>query len=419
MEAEIGLETELKLPYAEHYSFKSPQKIFGKEKLDRYVKEELGKVHPGFNEDSLWDYRLVNAGNVKVVEAFVMDKDFYIEKRLADENISFVFCTEEGRKLSFFEKKKFNERGDVKKGKLLLLIILAASAVALIFVFALLSFAGNKNKETVIEIRDEIEVTEDALNIFDLLNTCASVIEAQGGKIRSVSFSAVSGGIYKFSVTGCEPFSLITSIEESERNAECSCSNVIYTDGKENFELEIKIPVSRIIQKIRGENELLGKQNRIVQKLSTEKVTLVSAGCDKGSGRMSFVMECERKSLKRINEKLNQICENENLFTVSFEESVSDTEDLFFIRIELIELDENQGVKSTSVTEKLSEVFERTVNKKQSYSIRLDEENKTEKETLEKARGWKKIGSVNKAGRILYYYRTPDGKIETSEEIYE
>ena len=83
------MEAELKLPYAERYDIDYPSKKLSKKEMEEYVQSRLTELHPGFGEKSLWDYTVLKNGGQKTVLAAVLERDFYIEKRLSDRKTRF------------------------------------------------------------------------------------------------------------------------------------------------------------------------------------------------------------------------------------------------------------------------------------------------------------------------------------------
>ena len=56
------------------------------------------------------------------------------------------------------------------------------------------------------------------------------------------------------------------------------------------------------------------------------------------------------------------------------------------------------------------------------YTKEAETVNHTSRKDLSETKsvkGWKKIGAVKKDGKDFYYYRTPEGNIESSEVDYE
>lgn len=406
------MEVELKLPYAECYSFEYPQKRSERKRLDDFVKKSLCELHPGFGEESLWDYRLIKAAKERRIISCVVQKDFYLEKRIADRSISFYVKDRDGRKIRMFERSLFNEKGEKKKGHIFILIMI----FSLVFIISLtaIHFVRVNKKLPVLEVEIPEPVIQDALNAFDTINRFSKIIHEMKGKITEVVFSAGDKACLIFPVTGCESYELVSKLLQAEPSAEIRCENIVYSDTKENFELDIKLPLPPVKQKRMEEIELLEMQDRISQRLKEMEAGLLSASADSTSGRLSFEMECEGKELSKINNALNSICLENNLFTGTFSERASGGKNKFLIKAEFICLEEGQKLSDIQTEEILSQLFEyereAEVNKSSDVKKATD---------IRAIKGWKKIGSVNKDGKTLYYYRTEEGKIETSEVNYE
>lgn len=407
------MEEELKLPYAECYSLEYPQKEAGRKRLYDFVKKSLYELHPGFGEESLWDYKTVKKGNVKIIKAVVLDRTYYIERRVSNGSAVFYIKDDEGKKISFFKKTAFNEKGEKKDKRLLFLIILAA--VLFTGVLAVVCFTGMREKEPpAIEEPSLPPASEKALNAFDEINRISKIINKHEGKISGVSFSAADKAYLVFSVSGCGMYELVSELADTEAEAQVLCDNVVYIDGKENFELKVELRLPQINQRSADESELLGIQNKIIQRLKEEEAGLVSASSELSSGRLLFEMVCEGKKLSKINSLLNKICQENSLFTASFSETASGEKNSFFIKAEFISLSDLQNLSDSGEEECLSALFE--------YVSENTPEKLTSRKGLSETRivkGWKKIGAVKKDGKDFYYYRTPEGNIESSEVDYE
>ena len=120
------MEIKLAPPYAECYSLEYPLKV--RRKLYEYVEERLSELHPGFSKESLWDFRAIRGAGIKKIEAAVIEKDFYMEKRLSQRRIRFYIRNSGGEKIYLFEESCFDVKGERKKKKWLLLaaVFLAA-----------------------------------------------------------------------------------------------------------------------------------------------------------------------------------------------------------------------------------------------------------------------------------------------------
>lgn len=405
------MEIELTVPYAECYSFEYPKPKLRRRKLYEYVKRCLMEVHPGFNEESLWDFRVVHFENKKVVKAAVINRDFYLEKRLSDRKT--VFFTKDSGKnnVELFKRCAFDEKGERRKHRGYLIILFAMFISITGFVIYTVSRTRSRS-EVIYETETEEEIT-DAVNVFDILNYFAQIIEKSGGKAKLVQFNAHPGGRVIFSLYGCEPYSLVCELEKDEKVFECICENVIYSGEEENFEVRIGINLPSVVPDAREERELLMLQNCITQKIREAELMIQASSLENASGSVTVQMECSEEELKKLNELLNYICLEKNLFLSGLSEMRSEGKPEVSVKAEFIALNEKQKVLSEGREEKLSDIL---FGKKKALS--------TEKKTLEAKKNLKrenirKIGMVQKEGKVLYYYRTEEGKIEISEVDYE
>lgn len=393
------MDIQLGLPHAEIYSIDFPQKKVGRHQRKKYVREALCALHPGFCDESLWDYKCVKQKGRKIIKAVVLNRDFYLENKHSKRNIRFFIEDHGGKKIFLFKRKP-------KKLFCFLIPFLLALAVALYF-------ALNRN-DTEAEVNEEetVEVIEDVPSVFDYMNDYASVIKSHGGTIKLVQFNG-TGGELLFLVNGCEPYSLVKDFNAAEGTEECSCGNVTYSGGKENFEVKIKIRRIQIRQKFLSEIELLKLQSRMTEKFREKGFVPVNGGVQEGSGGISFLFECAGKELAVFNEKVCRVCEEEKVFLSDFTETKDSSSGIFTVSFSVVTVDERQNVRESIKEECLSKVFETLSEKKKEAGKKVS---KTVKPELKNSGKLTKIGSVKKEGRLMNYYRTEDGKIIISEE---
>ena len=408
------MEAELKLPYAERYDIDYPSKKLSKKEMEEYVQSRLTELHPGFGEKSLWDYTVLKNGGQKTVLAAVLERDFYIEKRLSDRKTRFFINGEDNKKYYLFETSEFDEKGEKRRSRFILPAVIFLIFILIILLAVQINRMSRKNM--VFEETVEKETVEDAVNVFDALNQCASIIAAVGGKITAVSFSSGGKEVVSFSVTGCEPYSLVREVLALENTAGCECEDIVYAEGKETFELKVELKKAPVRQRIPDELELLDLQKYITELLKESGVEMVTAGTESSSGRLSFRFECKKEKVSQTNKVMNVSCVSNNLFPLSFSEVLLRDGNGIAFTCEMIILDESQRIKAGSEDEKLSSIFDFTEKKK--VSVYVQKENITTV-TMKNSEGWKKIGSEVKDGKVIYYYRTAEGKIEVTEENYE
>ena len=408
------MESELILPHAERYSIDYPEKRMTGKELKAYVQGRLGELHPGFGEKSLWDFTVIKEGEKRRLEAAVLERDFYIEKRVSDRKERFYITGVDGSKYFLFKANKFDEKGDRKKKRYLW--VAAAGLVIILLVFSFFWFTTQGRESEEPEETAVIETVEDAVNVFDAVNQYAAVMERAGGKIREVKAGAEGKIQVTFSVSGCEPYGLVREMLALENTALCECGNVVYEGEKENFELKAELRGIQIRQKLPGEMELLELQKYITERLKESGAELVSAGCDSSSGRFSFLLECGKEKLPAVNKVMNAVCLSANLFPLSFSEILSGDRKGVAVRCEFICLDESQRIREGKEDERLSLIFDF----EEKHAEKVPSQNEKAAPVMkENSEGWKKIGSEVMDGKVFYYYRTQEGKIEVSEENYE
>ena len=401
----------LSLPYAETYQSEIPPGMNSHKKLYEYTKKFLLANHPGFTEESLWDYFVKKKGNSKTVCAFVLDRDFYIKKRVTESNVSFIAQTEDGRRIKLFKKRKFTQSGRKKQIRKFFIVFL------LFFVplfFLLITFFVkdlNKEKEVITEA-EEITGTTELKNSFDILNGCASVIIDNGGHARTVSLTTGNSMNVDFAVYGCEPYELVKQISENENITECRCGTVSFADGNAQFDLHVEFEKGGFIQEIPEEIELLELLKSITESLKDCGITVNSVFSDAGSGTVNLLLSTDPEHIKNANSILPFICAEKGLFITVFTERFESSQGIFFIEVEFIKPGAGQKILPAASEEKLSLLFE--AEKKE---IIKPSQRKTEPlSSAEKTGSLKKIGSVKKQGKTFFYYRTEEGKTIVSED---
>ena len=408
------MEIELKLPYAECYTFSYPQKIRGKKKLYEYVRKAFMEVHPGFCDESLWDYKVIKETGGREIIGSVLEKDFFLEKRLSQKNVSFFIKTGNDRKIRLFRNCTFNEKGERRTyWKIIALTVFITVLISVICIYG----SGVKAKRIpVISEPSETEEIQDALNGFDLMNSCAQVIKKHGGKAALVQYIVKDRGMITFSLSGCEPYELVCDLEKMDFVSRCRCEDVVYSGGKENFVITTETKSFPVLQKIKSQTELLEILNSITKVLQEPGINLVSSRAEEGSGLISLQLECNGENLSDVNRTLDQLCLREKLFVSGFSEMQSEGNGLFLVKADFISLEDIQNIKTENTGEKLSCIFEME-------KMKPAEKSSSEKKAVvlkeDKTHNLKKIGQVQKEGKILYYYRTEEGKIQMSEVDYE
>lgn len=401
------METELTVLHAEIYDIPTAEGLYGK-KLASYVREALERMHPGFNEESLWDYAKVCKGGKKAIKACVCDKGFYMEKRLEDGSVRFYIKTSDGRKARLFPPYKFSSDGSRRKGSVFVipaLLFLALCAMLLSFLF----LKDGAKAET--EERMEVEIeTEKLPDIMYLMNEAAGVVNALGGKTDSVQFAGTGGGELVMSVSDCSAKELASALDAVKEISGTQCGEVDFKDGTERFVIRIYTVLPSFMQKEAEEAELLELMERMTGSLKEKGGLPLSALCDSRGGRIFLQMNVRREDLGKVNEALASSFREEKLFLLSFTESYTGEGEYAFISLEAVLTDEGYEDKAGGAEEKLSQIFPQkkiAVGEKKKGGVMKNIEPAGKAE-----RGrYLKIGTVRKEGKLYGYYRTEEGKI--------
>ena len=405
------MEIELKPPYAETYSIKLTGKKEGKTHIDDFVHKFLKENHPGFSSESFWDYAVYKTGGTDFAFAAVMDRDFYIEKRLLQRNTVFYVPYEKSR-IRLFKSRRFTIKGERRKISKKAVIIISVFILAVFAIIVLVFKINGKGKDIVIPQVIQSE-KEDIPNIFENLNLCAQITKRLGGKITSVNYTFGEYPNLLFEVTGCSSYELVKELLKADAVTECRTGEIVYDGEKERFEIKAALTFSFPVMKITEEKELLLIQEDLIKALKEIGAKPVSSFTENGSGELSLRFEVRRSNLKDFNIRLCNLIEEKNLFMISFSETRSASNDLCLVVIQLFPADDVQGIRKSYEEENLSDVL-------------FEEEIKQEKKEVPVPSvvsgkravhgNYIKIGSVRKDGRLLFYYRTEEGKIIMSED---
>ena len=401
----------LKLPEAETYIFNFLDYKKSKKKINDFLKLKLKEVHPGFSSESLWDYVIIKNGQNKQIKTVVLNKEFYLERKLRNPNLKFEIDDGAGGKKNVFSSLKYKADGAYRKKTKLFLLLIPAVIIAVIL------FVLFKPEKTVIE-KQELQETgvvqiENVKNSLEIINSCCKVILDKGGKIKSAEyFSDEKNGKIKFFVTGCEPLSLIETLENDSYIASCQCTDVVYENKKENFEIQIEFQIPQLYSDIQNEKELLLLQQQITDMIKQMNAVLLNARLGTEERKLSFQISSERKNLKSVNEKLDELVIEKKLFITEFSELQN--EDEFLINFEVIPLSGEQNLESVFEVEFLSEVYEGKERQTVKQKVVSKQKNQPSLKPAA-AEHLEKIGNVTKNGKEYFYYKNSDGKVYVLE----
>ncbi len=412
------MKNELKLPLSEQYEISlSHKQCADRKKLYETVSQFLEENHPAVPGSYVWDYIIKRKPDKCLVRAFVIEKDMFTDLRLTDSKSVFYTVTQGGKEKELFARNTFMDNGERKKDWTLPVIL--AFMVALIFltvtVTCIFMFNGpqGETEETVKE-----EIIGDVTNLTKIIDYCAKLVIKNGGHITYVKSQSVTDQAMEIYVTGFPSYLIVSELEKTQGIKKITAGQTIYTDGKENYLLEITASLPRLYQKTLSERELLEAGHNMALFLKTQGAQLILSSSDGESGRLGFELKADEKILGRINSAIDEYCMNNRYFVTRFCENLNPQDLTYLIDLEVIALDEKQDIKKGEVAEYLSKAFEKI----QADSVKTVRKEETVKETVQKKeedmqlKGAVKIGSVKNGSEEFHYYRTTDGKITVVKE---
>ena len=412
------MDIRLKIPYAEKYAIPLPKNMKGSKARDEYIRQFLIKSHPGFSSESLWDYFITKKEGVRTAEAAVIDRDFYVEKRILDKNCVFYFEAEDSKRTNLFSRFKFQRNGERKRrGKPLLLFFLFPLFAVAVFGIVMITkpdpHQTEENPFPVIEVQE----VRQYQNIFDFINNCCAVLEKYDVFISAVQFTSERAGILEFSAEGNQPYELIKELNETEAVINCTCGNIVYKDDKAAFEIRIETEVPHDMEPSDDEMFLLDLQGKLSDEFKKTGTEMISSSIIRSEGCVSFLMIAREESLQPLNEKMGVIFSENNLYTVKLSESSGGTDGSYQVNAQVILLKDDQTVESPVTDEKISEIFIR--KKQEKKPLKMNGKKEQSGSMLQNGKNmnaYQKIGTVKKDGKVFYYYRTEENRIFISEE---
>lgn len=410
------MKNELKLPLSEEYEVKlSHKQTVSKKRLYEAVNQFLEENHPGVPGSYIWDY--LNERDKGLARVFVLEKDVFTDLRLTDRQSVFYAVTEGGREKELFTKSAFLDNGERRKDKTLLLIL--SFTVVLILMTVILSCIYLcRQEENVTEEPVREETAKDLTNLTKVIDYCAGIIRDKGGHITYVKSEAFSDQNIEIYVTGCPSYLLVSELEKMEGVKKITAGQTVYTDGKENYLIQIIKGLPRVYQKPLDVAKLLEAGHKAGQFFKQSGAELIMSSLQEDSGRFGLELKADEKILGKVNQAIDEYCLNNSLFVTRFCENLNPQTGGFHIDFEAVTLNEKQKIKGSDLPELLSLSFEK---------IRGDEVKSIKKESVAKERseikedenllrGAVKIGSVKNGNEEFYYYRTGDGKITVVKE---
>lgn len=399
----------LQLPYAEIYTIQvTPSK--NTKNLDSFVKEQLGILHPGFSADSLWDYKKLK-GSKNVIKAVVLDRAYFIECRIKKAT-RYFYIEENNFRYKFFTRKHYTNTGRRKSNLFLHMFFLLMS---ILIILMLLIMIKPKKVEREIEsvFNEEVPEISNIYNVFDLLNFTAEKVYKGNGLINTINYVFDGNGKISLLVNGIEPYDLVNQLIANENIEDCRCTNISYTGSTENYEIQIDLRTQQLSVDQKSNLELLELQKQLTGFLHENNTQILNSAINQDFCKVNTELIIARNETGNFHKSLKKYLADDNLFITSFLEQV-DQNNKCLIQFEVLQLSSEQKIESSFEDEYISKVLpEIKTNRKVTLEKKKTEEKKTKPVLSQKLT---KIGSAIQDGKKLFYYRTEEGKLLTSEE---
>lgn len=401
------MKQELTLPYAEIYTVSNSHSGV---KTKEYIKKKLEKIHPGFTADTLWDFASINKKQIKVV---VLDKEYFIQTRLNNPFSSF-YIRNENKKITLFSFWTFTNTGKRRNFNIIKILL-----TLLILILICLSIIKHKDATplpqlTSSSIEASIQIP-NVMNSFDFLNFPARIIYENSGTVTNINYIYDQKGKLSITVKGMQPYSLIEKLSSADYIEECICSNIIFSNSIENFEIQILSKPLTLFISQKTNLELLELQKDFINSLFENNIPIINSSINQDLCKVSINIKADRNDVENLHYILSNLLFKGHFFLTDFLEYMND-DNSCFIQIGFIKLDDEQIIENVFTQDYLSRILPVIQNE-----IQVTKQNtvtKTEKNitTNKNEHNYRKIGSAIKDGKKLFYYRTEEEKIFISED---
>lgn len=399
----------LQLPYAEIYTIQyTPTKKI--KNLDSYVQEQLAILHPGFSSESLWDYKTLK-GSKKVIKAVVLDRAYFIECRIK-KTTRYFYIEENNSRYKLFTRKHYTNTGR-RRINILLHTLLILVPVLIIAMLLMMFKPAKAEREVETVFHEEVPEISCVYNIFDVLNFTAEKVYEGKGVINSINYVFEGNEKISLLVNGIEPYDLVNQLIANENIGDCRCTNISYTGSTENYEIQVYLKTQQPTVEQKNNLELLELQKQLTGFLHENNVKILNSSINQDFCKVNTELITARNKAGDFHENLQKYLTDNNLFITSFFEQV-DQNNNCLIQFEVLHLSSEQKIVNAFENEYISKVLpEIKINKIETFAKQKNEEKKTSPASLQKVT---KIGSSIMDGKKIFYYRTEEGKLLTSEE---
>lgn len=199
----------------------------------------------------------------------------------------------------------------------------------------------------------------------------------------------------------------------SDNIENCQCTNISYIGSTENYEIQIDLRAQQLSVEQKTNLELLELQKQLIVFIHESNTEILTSSINQDFCKVNIELLVIRNEAGSFHEKLKKYLADNNLFITSFLEQV-DQNNKYLIQFEVLQLSSEQKIESSFEDEYISKVLPEI---KISRNAALEKQ-KTKKKKTETVppRKLTKIGSAIQDGKKVFYYRTEEGKLLTSEE---
>lgn len=391
------------------------------------VRNDLMQLHPGFTDESIWDFQADKKG----ITACVISRDFYEEKRIFHPLCRFV-AMEEGKKrrmkeIEFFKWPGYTKDGKRRKRKGIIIAVIIAGICAATAFFSILRKGSLEN--TVTENPSVYEPENLVINmpgLSSLTEECITVINKWGGQISFLESSRSGDAICRFGVFGGNVSACVQELESLETMEKVSCENLTWVSGKWEYIISCFFsgtPYERDPDIWKSDFLSCFSKGEACIKETGSKLS--SSYIDEGNNLVFFSFMTDEKAdaafLKNLETKFFDAgCILESLKVSPYLEN---NRNGFIVETGLREFMEGSVLLEKTATDADSFIWKKNleITEEQPFSKHYEQElafnkgNKSYVDDKNEDSGSTEIGRIKQGNIIIAYYRNNDGKIYTKK----
>ena len=393
---------------AEVYELELPS---GKENYASYVKKELMSLHPGFDEYSLWDYKILKENSL--ILAVVIDTAFYMETRTTEKFASFNLDYR-NRNIAFFTCNKFGMNG---KRKFSLWEYFSFIMFVVIVFSGLLSgfIRGRKPIKTEIQPVSQTEIIKGPVPyIFEVLNDIAYLCDEYNMEVLLVNYNSVPEHNLLLSVSNPKDENVEQIFKEVPNVKNVELSKTVYNDNIPYLTATLYVEMPQIFINSSSNNISDEIQVNIIEPMREQKIQMRSFDYIDGIATLEFVLGKENVSWfsKIVIAKIKEL----RLIPVDFNFSFNNERTECSVILKVLKLNNDQNWLTTNTELIFYDLFKLETKKTLQIKELVLEEQKQDIEILAEPDKLTKMGRVKEGDKYITYYQDENGKIIKRKE---